>query len=58
MRFFNTPHRFYCAIDLHARSMHVCILDQTEVNRFRWEQRKKKQTSSPGTVCLLTSEAN
>jgi transposase len=27
MRFFTTPHRFYCGIDLHARSMHVCILD-------------------------------
>src|SRR5437870_552381 len=28
MRFYNaTPHRFYCGIDLHARTMHVCILD-------------------------------
>jgi len=22
MRFFTTPHRFYCGIDLHARTMH------------------------------------
>ncbi len=22
------PHRFYCGIDLHARSMYLCILDQ------------------------------
>jgi transposase len=28
MRFYNaSPHRFYCGIDLHARSMHVCVLD-------------------------------
>jgi hypothetical protein len=28
MRFYTQQHRFYCGIDLHARSMHVCILDQ------------------------------
>jgi transposase len=28
MRFYNQTHRFYCGIDLHARSMHVCVLDQ------------------------------
>jgi transposase len=27
MRFYNEQHRFYCGIDLHARSMHVCVLD-------------------------------
>ena len=27
MRFYNQPHRFYCGIDLHARSMFLCILD-------------------------------
>jgi transposase len=27
MRFYNQPHRFYCGIDLHARTMHVCVLD-------------------------------
>ena len=26
MRFYSTQHRFYCGIDLHARTMHVCIL--------------------------------
>ena len=26
MRFYNTPHRFYGGIDLHARTMHVCVL--------------------------------
>ena len=28
MRFYQQQHRFYCGIDLHARSMYVCILDQ------------------------------
>jgi transposase len=27
MRFYNQQHRFYCGIDLHARTMHVCVLD-------------------------------
>ena len=28
MRFYSTQHRFYAGIDLHARTMHVCVLDQ------------------------------
>ena len=27
MRFYNAPHKFYCGIDLHARTMYVCILN-------------------------------
>lgn len=27
MRFYNGPHRHWCGIDLHARTMYVCILD-------------------------------
>jgi transposase len=27
MRFYNQQHRYYCGIDLHARSMYLCILD-------------------------------
>src|SRR5262249_1869722 len=27
MRFYTTQHPFYCGIDLHARTMYVCILD-------------------------------
>jgi len=27
MRFYNQPHKFYCGIDLHARSKYLCILD-------------------------------
>lgn len=28
MRFYSQQHKFYCGIDLHARKMYVCILDQ------------------------------
>ena len=28
MRFYTKQHRFYCGIDLHARSMYACVLDQ------------------------------
>ena len=27
MRFYNEQHRFYCGVDLHARTMYLCILD-------------------------------
>jgi hypothetical protein len=27
MRFYTGQHRFYCGVDLHARTMHVCVLD-------------------------------
>jgi hypothetical protein len=26
MRFYTNQHPFYCGIDLHARSMYVCVL--------------------------------
>jgi transposase len=29
MRFYTKQHRHYCGIDLHARTMYLCILDQT-----------------------------
>jgi hypothetical protein len=28
MRFYSQQHKFYCGIDLHARKMYVCIIDQ------------------------------
>jgi transposase len=28
MRFYTNPHPFYCGIDLHARSMYVCIVNR------------------------------
>jgi transposase len=29
MRFYTQHHKHYCGIDLHARSMYVCLVDQT-----------------------------
>src|SRR5262245_31183241 len=34
MRFYIQQHRFYAGIDLHARSMHLCVLDQAGEVRF------------------------
>ena len=28
MRFYTKAHQWYCGIDLHARTMYVCILDR------------------------------
>ena len=28
MRFYTKQHRYYCGIDLHARTIYLCILDQ------------------------------
>jgi len=27
MRFYNKVHAFYCGVDLHARTMYLCMLD-------------------------------
>ncbi|MDY6855263.1 MAG: IS110 family transposase, partial [Thermodesulfobacteriota bacterium] len=29
MRFYTKQHKYYCRIDLHARKMYLCILDET-----------------------------
>ncbi len=28
MKFYNNSHPYYCGIDLHARLLYVCIIDQ------------------------------
>jgi hypothetical protein len=28
MRFYTQQHNFYCGIDLHARTMYLCVLNQ------------------------------
>src|SRR5436309_13396896 len=28
MRFYTKQHRYYCGIDLHARTMYLCVLNQ------------------------------
>jgi hypothetical protein len=35
MRFYNYVHRFYCGVDLHARTLAVCILDQAGAVKWR-----------------------
>jgi transposase len=35
MRFYNQQHRFYCGIDLHARTLALCILDAAGAGAFR-----------------------
>jgi hypothetical protein len=31
MQFYTGQHQYYCGIDLHARTMYVCILDSNGV---------------------------
>ena len=33
MRFYQRQHGFYCGVDLHARTMHVCVVDADGVTR-------------------------
>ena len=28
MRFYEQQHQFYCGVDLHAKTMHICLVDQ------------------------------
>ncbi len=28
MKFYTRQHKYYCGVDLHARSMYVCIIEQ------------------------------
>ncbi len=63
MRFYTKQHKFYCGIDLHARSMYMCILDQegnimlhknsqaTPKAFLRAIKHTVKMSSSPLSVC-------
>ncbi len=31
MNFYTTQHKHYCGVDLHARTMYICILSQQGV---------------------------
>lgn len=51
MRFYTTPHRYSCGIDLHARTMYVCILNQDGGIVFH--------CNMPATPdCILIAEAS
>ncbi len=40
MRFYTQQHQYHCGIDLHARSMYVCIPDQSasDPSRTPWHR--------------------
>lgn len=29
MRFYTKQHKYYCGIDLHAKNLYVCVIDQS-----------------------------
>jgi hypothetical protein len=33
MRFYTGQHRFYCGMDLHVRTLAICILDGAKSNQ-------------------------
>jgi hypothetical protein len=35
MRLYTNQHRFYCGVDLHARTLSPCVLDSTGAHRPR-----------------------
>ena len=37
MNFYNNTHPYYCGIDLHARSLYVCIIDQAGITGLHKE---------------------
>ena len=59
MRFYQQQHPFYCGVDLHARTMHVCVVDQprerhasTRISRLvpttSWQLIAPYRESTPG----------
>jgi transposase len=44
MRFYKQPHRFYAGVDLHARTLYVCVLDQAGTTVFH-----QNLTADPAT---------
>jgi hypothetical protein len=53
MRFYDQHHRFYCGIDLHARTMHVCV----RAHDGDVATTKKRRKSSTSGCALLTFKA-
>lgn len=35
MRFYKQQHQFYCGVDLHAKTMHVCVVNQAGEGHMR-----------------------
>ena len=56
MRFYTQQHKHYCGIDLHARAMYVCILDQHGAKLVHKNLPTTPEAfcgSSPRTVTIL-----
>jgi predicted NBD/HSP70 family sugar kinase len=49
-RLYNTQHPFYCGIDLHARNMYVCILNQAGETLLH-----RNMTTNPETFLIRLS---
>jgi transposase len=66
MRFYKRQHQFYCGVDLHAKTMHVCLVDaagETLVHRNLPTDREKflavvapyaRQDLAVGCECLFS----
>ena len=50
MRFYNAIRRFYCGVDLHARSIYICIMDK---DRKVLVHRKLKNSSTDLLLKIL-----
>ncbi|GAB0150920.1 IS110 family transposase [Marinobacterium sp. BA1] len=48
MNFYHSTHQYYCSIDLHARSLYVCILDQSNETLLH-----KEIPANPEALCRL-----
>ena len=57
MRFYTNQHRFYCGIDLHARTMHLCILDHAGNVVFD-QQPARRPRRLPRTPSLPSATAS
>ncbi len=44
MRFYTKTHNYYCGIDLHAKTMYVCILDRDGQVLFHKNMRSRPET--------------
>jgi predicted NBD/HSP70 family sugar kinase len=47
MNFYTGQHKFYCGIDLHARKMYLCVLDEKGEIRTKISIRTGKHFSKP-----------
>ena len=63
MNFYCKPHRFYCGVDLHTRTMYLCILDQAghpstgmfDAHRLRLGDDHNHRLSSPDAPVVEVS---